>query len=156
MVLPIRAHANVFNRIRAIPDTTLPGSGVAPVPIAPVQQVRECGMFETWEYRLRLVPGRIDQVHISPRGGCTAVKDGHSCRESGVFGRKQVAACGRSRGARDQKLVRRKAWPLLRLKHAVAESVSLGEFKVRNHIGRIHIDELGMRWTLRGVNIAAV
>src|SRR5437660_12677365 len=119
MALPIRAHANVLNRIRAIPDTALPGSVVAPVHIGRVELVGESGMFETWEHRLRLVPGRIDQVDISPRGRCTAVKDGHTCWESRVFGRKQVAACGRSRRARDQELVRRKAWPLLGLKHAV-------------------------------------
>ena len=45
---------------------------------------------------------------------------------------------------------------LLRLEHAVPESISLGQLKVRNQVCRIYIDELGMRWARHDVNIAAV
>ena len=48
-----------------------------------------------------------------------------------VLRREQIAGRGRSGCSRDDELVRRKAWPLIGLKHPVRKRVLFGHFKVR-------------------------
>src|SRR5579863_1038327 len=62
-----------------------------------------------------------------------------------IFGCKQIAVCSRSRCSGKNELVRRKAGPLVCLKHAVSKGVLLSQREIRLDIRRVHIHELRVR-----------
>src|SRR5580704_1013555 len=103
-------------------------------------------MIETRIYLLRLIASGSDQCHQFVRWRYTTRIIKRVWATHWILGCKQVAVGTRGRSAGNDELMRREAWSLVSLEHAVAESVGFCHLEIRRYIGGWRILEPGVGW----------
>src|SRR6516165_8669697 len=115
--------ANVSNGNRRVP--TGRRTVILPRQSSVIEQVGERAVFETWISRAVFFAERADQGNKAVRWCSATPADGRD------FGSEVSAVRRRSRRPTNDELMGRKAWPFIRLEHAVRPAVAPSDIKVR-------------------------
>src|ERR1017187_9522816 len=124
--------------VRGVPNRVSIGSVVPPCQATLLNQANQGASVITRE---QIAKHAFRVNHLRHRSWGRGTTREHPGAASRIVGDEQIT-CVRWRGCtRNQKLMCRKAWPLVCLKHAVSKTILLGEVEVRLHRTRavIHV-----------------